>query len=145
MEAILRISELLGGNNVLRRPIRSSFDLDDAIKQGFPFAALEQLCAKIALGGQEVIDLIATSPRTMARRKAQRQRLSATESDRLARLARIYARALDVFENEEKARRWLHKPNRSLGGRLPLKALDTDIGALEVDRVLSRLEHGIFG
>ena len=145
MEAILRISELLGGNNLLGRPIRSSFDLDEAIKQGFPFAVLERICAKIALGGSEAVELIAISPRTMARRKAQRQRLSVTESDRLARLARIYARALEVFEDEEKARRWLHKPNRSLGGRVPLKAVDTDIGALEVDRVLGRLEHGTFG
>lgn len=145
MEAILRISEVLGGNKVLGRKIHSSYDLDEAIKGGLPFAAFERVCAKIALSGAEAIELIASSSRTMARRKSRRQRLSATESDRLARLARIYARALEVFEDEVKARRWLHKPNRSLGGRVPLKSVDTDIGALEVERVLGRLEHGIFG
>jgi len=145
MEAILRICEVLGGDRVLGRKIRSPFDLDEAVKHGFPFSAFERVCTKIALSGAEAIELIASSSRTMARRKARHQRLNAVESDRLARLARIYARALDVLEDEEKARSWLHKPNRSLGGRVPLKVMDTDIGALEVERVLGRLEHGIFG
>ncbi len=145
MEAVLRISELLGGARVLGGTIRSSFDLDDAIRRGLPFAAFERVRATIGLGAAEAIAMIASSSRTMARRKARRQRLSVTESDRLARLARVYARAVEVFEDEEKARRWLHKPNRSLGGRIPLKAMDTDIGAVEVERVLGRLEHGIFG
>jgi putative toxin-antitoxin system antitoxin component (TIGR02293 family) len=145
MEAILQIYEVLGGDRVLGRKIHSPFDLDEAVKHGLPFSAFELVCKKIALSGAEAIELVASSSRTMARRKARHQRLNATESDRLARLARIYARALDVLEDEEKARRWLHKPNRSLGGRVPLKVIDTDIGSLEVERVLGRLEHGIFG
>ena len=145
MEAILRIRDMLGGNKVLGRAINSSFDLDDAIKRGLPFSALEKVCETIALSWVEVIALLASSSRTMARRKAHQQRLSTTESDRLARLVRIYARALEVLEDEEKARRWIRKPNRSLGRRVPLKVIDTDIGALEVERVLGRLEHGIFG
>ncbi|MBI5577364.1 MAG: DUF2384 domain-containing protein [Deltaproteobacteria bacterium] len=145
MEAILRICEVLGGDRVLGRKIQSPFDLDEAVKHGLPFSSFERVCEKIALSAAEAIDLVASSSRTMARRKARHQRLNAAESDRLARLARIFARALDVLEDEEKARRWLHKPNRSLGGRVPLRVMDTDIGALEVERVLGRLEHGIFG
>ena len=145
MEAALRISEVLGGAKILGRKIHSSFDLAEAVKQGFTFPAFEQVCRKVALTGTEAIALIASSPRTMARRKAQHKRLSVTESDLLARLARIYASAEDVFEDEEKARRWLRKPNRALGGRTPLKALGTDIGALEVEHILGRLEHGVFG
>ena len=145
MEAILRICEVLGGDRVLGRKIHSPFDLDEAVKRGLPFSAFERVCARIALSGTEAVELVASSSRTMARRKSRNQRLSATESDRLTRLARVYAKALDVLEDEEKARRWLHKPNRSLGGRVPLKFMDTDIGALEVERVLGRLEHGLFG
>ncbi len=145
MDAVLRISAMLGGNKVLGGTIRTPLDLDEAVKRGLPFAAFERVCAKIGLGAAEAVALIASSPRTLARRKARHQRLTASESDRLARLARIYARALEVFGDDEKARRWLHKPNRSLAGRVPLKTIDTDIGALEVERVLGRLEHGIFG
>jgi len=145
MEAAPRISAVLGGDKALGRKIHSTFDLAEAVKQGFTFSTFEQVCRKVALTGAEAIELIASSPRTMARRKAQRRRLSVTESDLLARLARIYARAEDVFEDEEKARRWLRKTNRALGGCTPLKALCTDIGALEVERILGRLEHGVFG
>jgi putative toxin-antitoxin system antitoxin component (TIGR02293 family) len=144
MKAIYLISKVLGGDKVLGKTIRSSFELDDAIKRGLPFSALEKVSETVALNWNDVITLVASSSRTMARRKAKGQRLSTTESDRLARLARIYARALEVLEDKEKARRWLHKPNRSLGGRVPLQVINTDIGALEVERVLGRLEHGIF-
>jgi putative toxin-antitoxin system antitoxin component (TIGR02293 family) len=79
----------------------------------------------------------------MARRKEER-RLSASESDRLYRLARIAARAEEVLGASEEARRWLVAPNRALGSVAPLSLLDTDEGARQVEAILGRLEHGVF-
>jgi putative toxin-antitoxin system antitoxin component (TIGR02293 family) len=53
-------------------------------------------------------------------------------------------RAEEAFGDEEKARRWLSRPNRAVGGHAPLTLLDSDAGALAVERVLGRIEHGVY-
>ncbi len=60
------------------------------------------------------------------------------ESDRVFRLARVLAHAVEVFESVERARDWLETENRALDGQRPLAFLDTDVGAREVDDVLGR-------
>ena len=78
----------------------------------------------------------------MARRKTE-QRLTAQESDRLARLARILTYATEVFGTEEKASTWLTRPNRILGATAPIDLLDTDLGTQVVETMLGRIEHGV--
>jgi len=80
----------------------------------------------------------------MARRKAE-QRLTAQESDRLARLARILTYASNVFVTEEKASSWLTRPHRVLQGTAPIELLDTDLGTQVVETMLGRIEHGVIG
>ncbi len=143
MEDVMRITEVLGGNRILGRKIESPAALDDLIRKGLPYGAVEAVLDHVAVSVSELIALLASSKRTIARRKAEK-RLSAAESDRLARLARIFAQAEKVFEDKESARRWLQKQNRVLGGRTPLKALETDIGTLEVVQILGRIEHGVY-
>lgn len=87
--------------------------------------------------------MVGLPARTLARRKKER-RLRADESDRLLRLARVAAVAEDVLGAQDKAGRWLQKPNRALGGIAPLDLLDTDLGAEEVVTVLGRIEHGVY-
>lgn len=75
---------------------------------------------------------------------AKSARLSPAESERLARVVRIIARAEEALGDREKARRWLRKANRALAGRRPLHLLDSDAGARMVERVPGRIEHGIY-
>ena len=83
-------------------------------------------------------------PRTLSRRKDAGQP-EAMESDRLVRLERVFAHAVEVFETTERARDWLETPNRALGDHRPLELLETDAGAREVYEALGRVDHGIFG
>jgi len=64
-------------------------------------------------------------------------------SDRRDRLARVAGQAVLVFGTEEKATAWLQWPNRALNGELPIRLLDTDVGARQVEDILGRIEHGI--
>ncbi len=91
----------------------------------------------------EVGEALGIAPRTLARRRRAR-RLSAEESDRLVRLGRILALAEDVLGDRAKAARWLQEPNRALGRVVPLRHLDTDIGARDVETILVRIEHGVY-
>jgi len=92
----------------------------------------------------EMADLAQIKIRTLSRRKA-RGRLEPDESDRLLRVARVFGKALELFEgDDEAARRWFSKPHKVLGGMSPAEMSKTDIGGLEVERLIGRLEHGVF-
>lgn len=67
------------------------------------------------------------------------------ESDRLARVARLYATAEDVLGAREVAQEWMETPNRALDGARPLDELETDISAREVEDLLGRIRYGVFG
>jgi putative toxin-antitoxin system antitoxin component (TIGR02293 family) len=83
------------------------------------------------------------SLRTRARWK-QRKRLDPAISDRLVRLARILALAIDVLESQEHAVAWLREPSDALDGRTPLGIVTTDVGAERVSNMLYQMEHGIY-
>jgi putative toxin-antitoxin system antitoxin component (TIGR02293 family) len=70
--------------------------------------------------------------------------LNAEESEKVLRIARLYDKALDVFEDEKSAEKWLKEAARGLGGDIPLEYAKTELGAQEVERLLIRIEHGVF-
>ena len=143
MSATAQIVEALGGREVRKHQITSHEDLKDWIRKGLPFRSLERVMERFGLNRQEVSSALDLPPRTLARRKQER-RLHPGESDRLFRLVRIAAQASEVLGGEEKAGRWLHAPNRALGGKPPLELLDTDLGSRQVEEVLGRIEHGVY-
>lgn len=141
--ALKDITDLLGGPQTLG-PVRTRQDLMERVRQGFPYAALEQLMKVMGLSREEVETVMALPARTLTRRK-QAQHLQTVESDRLLRLARVAAHAIAVLGSADKAALWLHRPNRGLGQHTPLFLLDTDLGTQQVDDVLTRLEDGVVG
>jgi putative toxin-antitoxin system antitoxin component (TIGR02293 family) len=132
----------LGGRKVLRRRISNLDELRRTVDAGLPYASLEALMLKYGLAREEAAALLRLPQRTIARRKKE-QRLRADESDRLLRLARVVAQAAQTLGSEEKAVKWLRRPNRALGNQVPLEILDNDIGALQVEEVLGRIAHGV--
>lgn len=117
--------------------------IDAHVRGGLSFAAFERFQRNTSLSTDRLAALIRLPLRTVARRKAA-GRLEADESDRLVRAARLFGRALELFEGDaDAAREWLLEAQPLLGGRVPLELATTDVGALEVERLVGRLEHGI--
>ena len=136
--------ELLGGHKLLGKEPSSSADFVSIVRKGLPFASLEFTRAAVRISQAELMAAVGVPRRTLARRRKQR-RLSVGESERLLRLARVYARAVNVLGEHERASSWLRRANRALGNVAPLSLLDTDIGTDAVLDVLGRIEHGVFG
>jgi putative toxin-antitoxin system antitoxin component (TIGR02293 family) len=136
------ITDLLGGAKTLGRSVRTSHELMQVARDGFPYAALEQVMHAMGLSREEIETVLALPARTLTRRK-QAKHLHAVESDRLLRLARVAAHAISALGSTDKAAQWLHRPNRALGGEAPLQLMDTDFGAIQVDDILTRIEHGV--
>jgi len=124
-----------------------SFDTLRLVKRlgdGLPFTAFERFRKSLDLSAKDLGGLILITSRTLARRK-EKGRLRPDESDRLLRVARIFGRAISLFEGDATAARmWLAKANTALGGASPLEMVTSEVGAREIDGLIGRLEHGVF-
>lgn len=114
------------------------------VLQGYPFAAFESVLKEIDLPQRQLSEILGMTESTLARRKRDRQPLTALESDRLYRVARIIALAFEVFGDEDKARTWMKRANDVLDGEIPLNLLETEIGASLVEDELQRILYGIY-
>jgi putative toxin-antitoxin system antitoxin component (TIGR02293 family) len=139
----MTVAELAETLGVGGKGIRSEIDLLDAVSSGLPTVAVDAVVHSGILTGDEA-DRLVIARRTLAARKARGQDLTPGESDRLARIARVNAVALEQFGSAEKAGRWLRKANRALGGRVPLDLLVTGEGARVVEETIMRIAHGLF-
>jgi putative toxin-antitoxin system antitoxin component (TIGR02293 family) len=114
----------------------------EIVLRGLPWHEAEFLAREIGVTLAELAELVGISQPTFFRRRKQK-RFHADESDHLMRFARVWSRAIDVFENEEGARDWLKQPALGLGGRIPLVVAKTEAGAHEVDVLLQRIDYGV--
>jgi putative toxin-antitoxin system antitoxin component (TIGR02293 family) len=138
------IAEVLGGKKVLGRSIKSFAELAELIRKGLPAGSLVVLGEKLELKNAALSEKLGIPQRTLTRRLSQHSRLTAAESDRTVRLARVYATAVEMIGNADKASKWLRTPNRALGGELPIDQLDTDLGTQEVKNILGRIAYGVY-
>lgn len=121
--------------------LRTGLDLVREIRNGLPAESVETFVRAGRLSNVEV-DRIVLPRKTLAHRK-EIGKLTADQSDRLMRVARVIAFAEDTFGDEKKAHAWLRRPTSVLDGSAPLDLLDTEEGAREVETVLARIAHGI--
>lgn len=135
---------MLGASRHGQKGTSSTAYLRSAVRKGLPFSAFETVLREVDLPQKQLSTILGIPTRTIARRKEIRQ-LTAAESDRLYRVARVAVLAASVLGDMDKARAWLKHPNRGLGDEVPLNLLDTDIGVRQVEDVLVRLEYGIHG
>ena len=118
-------------------------DMIQKVKKGLPVKSFEKLGKKLGVSDNLLCQIVNIPKRTLTRRK-QQGRLNAEESEKVLRIARLYDKALDVFEDVAGTEKWLKEPARGLGGAIPLSYARTELGAREVERLLARIEHGVF-
>lgn len=120
---------------------RSAFGLIARIEDGLPVKALDRLAGKLAPADSGFKYRLVPKA-TYERRKAT-HRLSSEEGARLARLARVWAMAVDVWQDEAEARDFLFRPHPMLEDRRPVDVvIQSEIGAGLVLDVLGGLRYG---
>lgn len=105
--------------------------------------AIVRLAEKLAVRQETVLIVSDIALRTFHRRQEKHEALTATESDRVLRIARVAKEAERVFGSSEKSTRWLSSENRVLDAK-PLDLLATDAGARDVEAELIRIDYGDF-
>ena len=142
--SIAEIVEVLGGAGVFAQPILKVDDLVAEVRAGLPATTIDVLAGKLSMHRAQVAAQLNIPGRTLSRRLATNSRLTHDESDRTLRMARVMAMAQEVLGAEDKASRWLSKPNRALGGKIPFEQLDTEMGARSVEAILYGIAYGMY-
>lgn len=120
------------------REVRRAFYL--LLDQPLPSSAPDLLAEQYAVTFKQVADWLATSPKTLSRRREGL--LGRTESDLALRYGRLFEQAKQAFGTEEAAREWLTSPQPSLDGVVPVELMRTELGAQQVERTLQLIDYG---
>ena len=123
-------------------PTLLRFDVHE-VERGVPLEILEAFATYSGFAIRDLLDVV-IPPRTLKHRRERKEPLSIDESDRLARVARLYDLGVKVFGDREKARRWLSKPKHRFEERTPLSMMRTELGGRGVEEMLIQIDEGYF-
>ena len=123
--------------------IKSLYDLMLLSRKGLFKSAIDSLAQLLELSNKELVDYLPISERTLQRYEEDRK-LSPELSDHVIQLARVYARAEEVFGDRDKAVQWLKYPNYALGAVTPISCLDNFSGIQLIMDELGRIEYGVY-
>jgi putative toxin-antitoxin system antitoxin component (TIGR02293 family) len=119
----------------------SSTVLHSAIEGGLEPRIARKVAKAIAPDSRTLLHSLVAKA-TLERRIRRGERLTVREGARLARAARIWARALAVWKSDHAARHFLFRAHPMLDDREPITiAIATEAGAEAVDQLLGRLGH----
>jgi putative toxin-antitoxin system antitoxin component (TIGR02293 family) len=114
-----------------------------AVERGVPLSALDEFAAYSGFAVKDLLEVVIPA-RTLKHRRQRQEPFSLDESDRLARVARLYDLGVRVFGNPDKARRWLSKPKHRFAERTPLAMMRTELGGRQVEEMLYQVDEGMF-
>jgi len=118
-------------------------ELVRSVEQGLPLTKLEELRRNLDLPMDRLAPRLGLSKATLHRRKID-GRLSSDESDKVVRFARLYDKALEILGTGQNARVWLSTSQFGLGGKIPLDFAQTEVGAREVEDLLTRIDFSVY-
>jgi len=134
---------ILGGKlSMVNEPV-SSMDYVTASNKGISKQSVMKLAELMDIPLKDISAMPNMSYKTFSRKRPA-DLMDTISSSLTIEIAQTLAKGLAVFENESVLRRWLQKDNRSLQGKKPIELFNTPTGIKLVNRVLYRIEEGIY-
>jgi len=141
MLAFTSIAEVLGIPPKNEEGASTPFGLMSRIQRGLPVSAVERVAARLAPSDRGFKFRIV--PKATYGRRKTTHRLTAEEGTRLARIARVWGFALEVWGDEDEARDFLFRSHPMLEDARPIDVvLQNEIGGELVPEILGRLKYG---
>jgi putative toxin-antitoxin system antitoxin component (TIGR02293 family) len=138
------ITRWLGGTQLVASSIKSDFDLINAGSEGISKSSVDALANYLGISRKSMAeDIFDLSVKTLER-KAPADKMDKRTSSHALEIAKVMQHAFEVFEDEEKLKRWLNKEHRALNGMKPVALFDTMTGLNMVNDILSRIEEGVY-
>lgn len=115
------------------------------IMAGFRTHSVAEVAQRFGISPAAMAERIGVSRSTFHRKQKEDALLTGHESDALARHAGLLTQAIAVFDgDEEAARQWLNCPQIGLGNAVPLECAKTTFGFREVEKLLTRIDRGVY-
>ena len=138
-----QIAKWLGGDKVLGHAVHDLNDLNRLVQEGLPKPALDRLVSYLT-GTQKGEAAGRLRYRIVPRATYQRtKRFNLQVSETTERMARLFAMAMEAFQNEDQVSRFMTSPHPELGGETPFEVALTEIGGRQVEEVIERGMHGL--
>lgn len=120
------------------------FRLDvESVEAGVPVSTMTGFVSASGVQLKDIYDVVIPA-RTLKHRRSRHEPLSRDESDKLARLIRVFDQATAVLGGADKARTWLGRAKSRFGDRTPLQMLRTEVGGRLVEEMLGQIDEGMF-
>ena len=117
--------------------------LPHMIANGLPVRAIDTLAGFVAPEDTGFKYRLVPKATLDRRRRSASKRLTSEEGDRLARLAKVFSLALEIYKDPALARAFMTRPHAMLDGEPPIEvALATGAGADVVAGLLGRMAYG---
>jgi putative toxin-antitoxin system antitoxin component (TIGR02293 family) len=113
------------------------------IERGLPLRTLDDFSAYSGIPMKSMLEVVIPA-RTLKHRRQRKEPLNLDESDRLARVARIFELAVKVYGNVDDGRGWLISSMRRFEGKTALSMLRTEAGEQAVEEFLIQIDEGMF-
>ncbi len=113
------------------------------IERGVPITLLEEFSAYSGIALKDLLGVVIPA-RTLKHRRQRQEPLNLDESDRLARVARMYELAVKVYGDREDGLKWLTGRMRRFDGKTALAMLRTEAGEQAVKDFLIQIDEGYF-
>lgn len=135
---------LLGGKGLITMEIKSGFDLINLSNAGLKKASLDALIGHLGMSRKSFTEnILNISVKTMERKKSD-DLLDKRTSSYIIEVAKVVEHAFEVFESEEKVQHWLNTPNKALNQMRPINLFEMPTGLNMVNRILGRIEEGVY-
>ncbi|MGH9604102.1 MAG: antitoxin Xre-like helix-turn-helix domain-containing protein [Terracidiphilus sp.] len=123
-------------------PAPFTFDWKD-VERGLPLSTLDEFSVYSGIPVKDLLGVVIPA-RTLKHRRQRGEPLNQDESDRLARVAKMYELAVKVYQGREDGKNWLLGPKRRFDERTPLAMLRTEKGEEAVEEILIQIDEGMF-
>ena len=127
----------------LSRPTNTLQDLMAIVREGVFKTTIDKLARLLKISPRELTTYLHISERTLQRYESDKK-LSPELTDHLIQIAKVYTKAVEIFEDKDNAVEWLKYPSIPLGNATPLSCLDNSSGFELVMDELSRIDYGVY-
>jgi putative toxin-antitoxin system antitoxin component (TIGR02293 family) len=134
---------LLGWNNASVKKPSSTIVLYQLINKGIPKSAVNAFSQNLDIPLTSIAPMLNMSYKTLTR-KEEAEILDSAVSSQLYEVASVYAKAIEIFQDQDKVTRWFNKENKALRGEHPFALLNTITGIRLVSDVLGRIQEGVY-
>lgn len=135
--------EILGGKKFISSEPVSALDYVKAGNKGIRKQSVTRLAEVMNIPMKDMATLLNISYKTLGRKKPT-DTLDSLSSSLSIEIAETISKGLSVFEDSDKLNRWLQKQNRALQGGKPIEFLNTPTGIKMINRLLGRIEEGVY-